>query len=166
MEYRVIYLNDYNSNKQLYLNLINKMFQEDDSKIANLDEISNHLDYIFNADYNLKSFLVLQIINNNLVSMINGCEYDNINNEWCLFSLFTKKEYRKLGYGERILKLAIEGIENYEYSKIIVGIEEENIPSIKLHEKVGFNYCNCNWDELASIFPKNHLGYCYKKCKK
>ena len=67
MEYRVIYLNDYNSNKQLYLNLINKMFQEDDSKIANLDEISNHLDYIFNADYNLKSFLVLQIINNNSV---------------------------------------------------------------------------------------------------
>lgn len=37
----------------------------------------------------------------------------------------------------------------------------DNTSSIKLHEKVGFKYANCNWDELAEGFPENHLGYIY-----
>lgn len=162
MDYKVVYLNDYYKEKQIYISLINKMFKEDNDKLANLQEISNHLDFIFNADYNQKAFLILQIENDELVSMINGYEYDNIRNEWCLFSLFTKKEKRKLGYGEKILKRAIEKIKKYNCSKIIVGIEKKNIPSIKLHEKAGFEYSNCNCDDLADGFPENHLGYCYK----
>ena len=162
MEYRVIYANDYNKNKGFYLNLINKMFQDDNNKLANIQEISNHLDFIFNTDYNLKSFLILLFENNDVISMINGYEYDNKNNDWCLLALYTKKDSRKYGYGEKMLKLAIDEVKKHNYSKIIVGIEKENIPSIKLHEKVGFKYSNCDWDELADGFPKNHLGYCYE----
>lgn len=86
--------------------------------------------------------------------MINGYEYES--GSWCLLSLFTKKEYRNSGYALKLLKLAIEEIKQYNFTKIIVGIEKENIPSIKLHEKVGFEYANCNWDDFAKGFPENH----------
>ena len=56
---------------------------------------------------------------------------------------------------------ALSKLKKYKCTKLISGIEGENIPSIKLHEKVGFKYANCNWDELASGFPENHLGYIY-----
>lgn len=156
--YKIIKSEDYKENKQLYLNLIDELFKNDDDKLANINEINEHLDFLFNNNFN--SFLILQIDNNKLISMINGYEYEE--KSWCLFSLFTNKECRKNGYAEKILKLAIEEIKKSDYSKIIVGIEKDNIPSIKLHEKVGFKYANCNWDDLAKGFPENHLGYIYK----
>lgn len=162
MKYTIIKQKEYNENKDYYITLINELFENDDNEIANTKEITTHLDFIFNKEYNLNSFLILQLEKNKLISMINGYEYNNILKEWCLFSLYTKKEYRKKGYAENILKQAITQTKKYNSKKIIVGIKKENIASIKLHEKVGFKYANCNWDQLEQGFPSNHLGYYYE----
>lgn len=161
MEYKIIEKNDYKINKKYYISLIKNMFENDNNKIANIDEIENHLDFIFNENYENNSFLILQVDNNELISMINAFEYNNVHHDWCFFSLFIKKNYRRKGYGEKILKFALKYVKNYECLKVISGIEEDNIASIELHKKVGFKYANCNWDELACGFPKNHLGFLY-----
>ena len=159
MLYKIVKSDDYKENRQEYLNMINNLFKNDNDKLANIQEITNHLDFILKDKSN--SFLIFLMNDDELISMINGYEYED--KSWCLFSLFTKFEYRKKGYAENILTLAINEISKNDYSKIIVGIEKDNTPSIKLHEKVGFRYANCNWDDLAEGFPKNHLGYIYDK---
>ena len=158
MDYKIIRRDDYNLNRQLYIDQIRELFKNDKSKIANLDEITNHLDFLFND--NLNSFLIFQINQGILVAMINGYEYDY--KTWCLFSIFIKKEYRNKGFALNLLKFTINELKKEKFERIIVGIEKENISSIKLHEKAGFKYANCNWDDFAHGFPENHLGYIYK----
>ena len=162
MKYKIVEKNDYKKNKEYYISLIKEIFERDNNKLANIDEIINHLDFIFNEDYKNNSFLILQVENDKLISMINAYEYNSINHDWCFFSLFTKKEYRKKGYGEKIIKCALECVKKYECSKVISGIENDNYASVELHKKVGFKYTGCNWDELANGFPKNHLGFIYE----
>lgn len=44
-----------------------------------------------------------------------------------------------------------------------MNLKEDNIKSIKIHEKVGFNNTGYKWDELEPGFPKEHLGFIYQK---
>ena len=161
MKYTIVERKDYKENKIKYISLIKEMFENDDDKLANIDEIENHLDFIFNEDYENNSFLILQVESDKLISMINAFEYNNVNHDWCFFSLFTQKDHRRSGYGEDMMKYALDYVRKYKCSKVISGIESDNIASIDLHKKVGFKYANCNWDELADGFPKNHLGFIY-----
>ena len=160
--YKVIQKNDYLNNKNQYLTYIKIMFENDSNKLANYDEISNHLDFIFASPYGNEAFLILELENDELISMINFYEYNNCKNEWCLFSLFTNQKSRRHGHGKNIMSYALKELEKYKCNKLISGIKSDNIPSIKLHELVGFKYANCNWDELAEGFPENHLGFIYE----
>ena len=108
------------------------------------------------------SMLVLLYDDNKLISMVNGYEYNSIYHDFCIFSLFTKKEYRAQGLGYKTLKHIIEEIKKYNPNKIISGIEKDNIFSIKLHEKAGFINSHLKWNEIEEGFPDNHIGYVYK----
>ena len=55
-----------------------------------------------------------------------------------------------------------EEINKYEYEKIIIGIEKDNITSRDLFLKEGFIYANKTWDELAFGFPEGYMGYIYE----
>ena len=61
------------------------------------------------------------------------------------------------------MRFSILKLKDYKCSKLISGIEEDNLPSIKLHEKLGFKYSGYAWNEIAEGFPENHLGYIYLK---
>ena len=159
--YKLITKKEYLNEKSKYLIFIKKMFENDSNKLANYDKICEHLEYIFTSPYRNEAFLVFEIEDDELISMVNFYEYDNCKNEWCLFSLFTNQKFRRLGYGKKIITYAINLLKNYKCSKLISGIEAENIPSIKLHELVGFKFANCDWNKLADGFPENHLGYIY-----
>ena len=159
MDYKVIRKKEYKQNKNIYLNMINKLFLNDNSKIANIEEFTNHLEFIFNDDIDNDAILILNIENNKIISMVNFLQHNNIENQWCLFSLFTLKSERNKGYGENMLRYGVNEIKNLGAKLLISGIEKENVESIKLHEKVGFINSGKMWDELASGFPENHLGY-------
>lgn len=159
MNYVTILKNDYNENKTKYLEYISKLIKDDNSKIANMSEITNHLNFIFKFD---NSILVFLFNDDELISMVNAYEYNMEFHEWCVFSLFTKNKYRGQGIGIQTLQYILDKILEYNPSKIISGIEKENETSIKLHEKIGFKYSNCDWNELAEGFPENHLGFEYK----
>ena len=162
MEYKFIEKTEYHKNKKDYLKLIDEMFYEDYNKLANVNEIEKHLDFIFSNEYTNNAFLCLLMDNEKIISMVNFFEYNNMLNEWCLFAVFTKQNYRSQGYAKKILEKSILHLKNYKCSKLISGIEKDNIASIKLHEEIGFEYSNCNWNELADGFPENHLGFTYK----
>lgn len=159
MKYQIVRKEDYKNKKNIYLNMFNELFKDDNSKIANIEEFLLHLDFIFSNETANDALLILNIKNEKIISMINFLQYNNIDNYWCLFSLFTLKNYRRKGHGEDILKYGIKEIEKLGAEILISGIEKENLESIKLHEKVGFKYSGKSWDELAPGFPKNHLGY-------
>ena len=137
MNYKVILKEDYLLNRDEYLKDINYLYENDDNKLANIDEIEKHLDFIFGCS---NSLLVMLFNDDKLISMVNAYEYNNIYSEWCIFLLFTKKDYRNQGLGYKTLKIIIDEIKKYNPTKIISGIEEDNIASIKLHKKVGFVY--------------------------
>ena len=155
-EYKIITKKDYCKNKSKYLNMIKQLFKNDDSKIANLKEISEHLNFIFSQ--NNDSMLILNVEGEKIISMINFLQY-SVDNLWCLFSLFTLKSERKKGYGEQILRYGINEVKKKNAKLLISGIEKGNKESIRLHEKVGFTFSGKMWNELACGFPENYLGY-------
>lgn len=157
--YKIITRDEYKTNKDDYIKLIDELFKNDDSKIANIQEFTDHLEFIFSDNHQNDSMLILNIEDGKIISMINFLQYNNIDNLWCLFSLFTLKSKRKMGYGEQMLKYGVEQVKNKKAKLLISGIESDNIESIKLHEKVGFKNSGKMWDELADGFPKNHIGY-------
>ena len=159
MKFKVVLKDEYLSNKNRYLNDLRVLYLNDNSKLANIEMIEKHLNFIFTIS---NSLLVLLYDNDKLVSMVNGYEYNNINHDWCIFSLFTNKEYRNHGLGYKVLEFIIEEIKKYNPNIIISGIEQDNISSIKLHERIGFVNSGMKWDEIEPGFPNNHLGFIYK----
>lgn len=159
MIFKVVLKDDYLLNRDKYLTDIKYLYLDDDNKFANIDEISKHLDFIFNIT---NSLLVLLYDGNKLVSMVNGYEYNNIYRNWCICSLFTNKEYRGQGLGYKALKYIIEEIKKYNPNMIVSGIEEDNVLSIKLHEKIGFINSGMMWNEIEEGFPKDYLGFIYR----
>lgn len=157
--YKIITREDYKKNKNDYIKLIDELFKNDDSKISNTQEFTEHLEFIFSDNHQNDSMLILNIEDGKVISMINFLQYNNLDNLWCLFSLFTLKSKRKMGYGEQMLKYGVEQVKNKQAKLLISGIEYDNIGSIKLHEKVGFKNSGKMWDELADGFPKNQVGY-------
>lgn len=157
--YKIITREDYKKSKNRYIELINELFKNDDSKIANIEEFTEHLDFIFSDSHQNDAMLILNIEDGKIISMINFLQYDSIENLWCLFSLFTLKTKRKMGYGEQMLRYGVEQIKKRDAKLLISGIESTNIESIKVHEKVRFKNSGKMWDELADGFPENHLGY-------
>lgn len=112
LSYTFIEKEDYQNNKNKYLKLIENMFENDENKLANIDEFSEHLEFIFNKQLSNNAFLVLQIEDDRLISMINFFEYNNCSNDWCLFTLFTNRNERRKRYGEKILLYAISKLKN------------------------------------------------------
>lgn len=157
--YKIIKRNEYKKNKEYYIKLIDELFINDSSKIANITEFINHLEFIFSDNHQNDSMLILNIEEGKIISMVNFFQYNNVDNLWCLFSLFTLKSKRKMGYGEKMLKYGIEQVKNKQAKLLISGIEADNIESIKIHEKVGFKNSGKMWDELAVGFPENHIGF-------
>lgn len=160
MIFKVVLKEDYLMNKNKYIDDIKKLYLDDDNKLANIDYICKHLEFIFNVP---NSLLVLLYDDDKLVCMVNGYEYNNIYHDWCICSLFTNKEYRGEGLGYQVLKYIIEEIKKYNPNKIVSGIEEDNIASIKIHEKIGFINSGLKWNEIEDGFPDDHLGFIYKK---
>lgn len=114
MNYKFIDKKDYHDNKDEYIKLIEKMYEGDNNKLANLEEIKQHLEFIFSEQYANNSFLIFQKEDERLISMFNFFEYNNCSNEWCLFSLFTNQHYRKKGYGEKIMIYALSKLKQYK----------------------------------------------------
>ena len=157
---KIIKKAEYNENKLNIQEMITSIFKDDNDKIANVEETMEHLDFIFSQEKN-EAFLLLDIRNDELICMVNFLEYNNVLKDWCLFSVFTKKDKRRMGYAEQIIKEGIKIVEQHQGKRIVAGIEYDNISSQKLHEKMNFKYEGMEWEEIDDGFPENHMGYIY-----
>ena len=61
-----------------------------------------------------------------------------ITNIECMVGCSIGKKYWRLGYGIEVMMLMSEYLRNLKYEKIVGLIKKENIPSIKLVEKMNF----------------------------
>jgi RimJ/RimL family protein N-acetyltransferase len=61
-----------------------------------------------------------------------------ITNIECMVGCSIGKKYWRLGYGIEVMMLMSEYLRNLKYEKIVGLIKKENIPSIKLVEKLNF----------------------------
>ena len=140
--------------------LISKLFESDDDKIANSKETMEHLEFIFSQENN-KSFLLLNIEDGRLLCMVNFLEYNNILKDWCLFSVFTLKEKRKLGLAKDIIESGLKIVQEKGGKRVIAGIEYDNIPSQKLHMSLNFKYNGLDWNQIDDGFPENHKAFIF-----
>lgn len=69
MKFKLVLRDDYLLNKSKYIEDIKFLYQDDNSKLANIEDIKKHLDFIFNIP---NSMLVLLYDDNKLISMVNG----------------------------------------------------------------------------------------------
>ena len=157
----IINKKQYFNEKKKIVSLITDLFENDSDVIANIEELTKHLDFIFSLENN-KAFLLLDIVDEKLLCMVNFLEYNSIKKEWCLFSVFTKKSERKKSLGKIIIREGIKEVIKEEGTLIVAGIKEINTASRKLHSSMGFTYEGKNWDEVADGFPEDHLAYTYK----
>lgn len=162
MNYQIITKQQYHNERKNILEMVKELFKNDNSKIANLEEFLNHLDYLFNKDMANDAFLILNTKNGKILSMVNFLQYNNIENLWCLFSIFVLKSERNKGYAKDILNFGINEVKKKKAKHLLSGIEINNVASIKLHERIGFQYTGKMWDDLIPGFPQNHLGYIYE----
>lgn len=154
---KTIYKNEYNEKREYIEKLIKGIYKDDNDVMANSDETMNHLDSVFETE---GTFLLLNIDEDKLLCMANFLEFRP--KEWCVFAVFTRKEYREQGLAENLVQFGIDIIKQKAGEEIVAGISKENIASQKLHEKLGFKYLGETWDQVGSGFPKNHLAYIYK----
>ena len=90
--FKVLDNSNYINEKEKCLLLVEKMFENDNNKLANIADFKKHLDFIFSATYGNKAFLILFIIDEKLENMVNFYEYNSLEHDWCIFNLFTEKE--------------------------------------------------------------------------
>lgn len=55
-------------------------------------------------------------------------------------SVYVHKSHRNKGIGMKLMKEIIKIADEREYATMVAGIDSENIISIKLHEKLGFEF--------------------------
>lgn len=56
-------------------------------------------------------------------------------------SVYVHKEHRNYGVGTALVKQIIKKADEREFATLVAGIDASNEKSIRMHEKLGFQYC-------------------------
>ena len=88
--------------------------------------------------------------NDNLIGSVH-CEFAD---ETMYLSLLVFPEYQNNGYGTKILEDIINCTLPLEFKNIEVAINDDNIPSVRLFEKVGFVRTSVNGGLITYIYIK------------
>ncbi|WP_395078075.1 GNAT family N-acetyltransferase [Flavobacterium sp.] len=80
-------------------------------------------------------YAIIEKLSNNLIGTYLITPITNLN---CMVGCSIGKNYWRLGFGLEVMTLMLEYLKNLEFKHIIGLIKKENIPSIKLVEKMKF----------------------------
>ena len=80
-------------------------------------------------------YAIIEKLSNKLIGTYLITPITNLN---CMVGCSIGKNYWRLGYGLEVMTLMLEYLKNLEFKQIIGLIKKENIPSIKLVEKMKF----------------------------
>lgn len=75
-----------------------------------------------------------------------------------LYGFSIKKEYRKCGYGKKLLEESIEVFRKNEIKKIGLTVSLENIEAIELYKKMGFKMEEILKDEYGKGIDRLYFG--------
>ena len=81
------------------------------------------------------SFYSLWIVNNEIVSALRVEDYED---GWLISALETKPEKRERGYATALLLETVSYLLRHDKTPIYSHVSNANLPSIAVHEKVGF----------------------------
>ena len=103
----------------------------------NIDEAEEMLKKVFEKIKNRTEFRYA-IIEKETSNLIGTYLITPINNTECIIGCSIGKKYWRTGYGFEVMMLMIGYLRSLNYEKLIGFIKKENIPSIKLVEKMNF----------------------------
>ncbi|OQY40743.1 MAG: GNAT family N-acetyltransferase [Fusobacteriia bacterium 4572_74] len=97
------------------------------------------------------------VIENNVIGI---AEYmrDFDGDEIFLYGFSIKKEYRKCGYGKKLLEESIKVFRENKIKKIGLTVSLENKEAIKLYKKMGFKMEEMLKDEYGKGIDRLYLG--------
>jgi len=103
-----------------------------------IDELYTFIDTC-NKDENTILLGIYDKIDDNHIGNI---KYDNINKldkSACLGMLIGEQKYKKIGVAKQTITISIKWLnENLGVENILLGVDNSNIPALKLYQKLGF----------------------------
>ncbi|MCL2772837.1 MAG: GNAT family N-acetyltransferase [Oscillospiraceae bacterium] len=113
----------------------------------------------FGENFETKWFYVIAYSNNEIVGFIYFMKDKQNMFRWYLGDLSVNELYQRQGIAANLIQNGIEKIKNYQGTILHTYIEKDNIPSIKLHEKLGFYHCLTFLPFMDMIFDENITMY-------
>lgn len=129
---------------EIYIDEINKNFTKDITTYMPYDPIGNREDtvnFVSSSieNLNMQKEIVFVILDKTTKNFIGCCGIHNINSESVEVGLWIKKDLQSNGLGTEIVTCLVKFIEdNFSINYIIYPVDEKNIRSRKIPEKLGF----------------------------
>lgn len=104
-------------------------------------------------------------IDRELVALVVMYANDNITKNAYITYVYCKKEYRKLGIANQLIKNAFEKLKENNFKSVSLEVTTDNVPAINLYKKFGFKITNLSsQNPLKSIMTAILGGGVVLKC--
>ena len=113
----------------------------------------------FGENFATKWFYVIAYSNKKIVGFIYFMRDKQNSLRWYLGDLSVSELYRRRGIALNLIQNGIEKIKGEQGEIIHTYIEKDNMPSIKLHEKLGFQHCLEVLPFMSLTFGENMAMY-------
>ena len=113
----------------------------------------------FGENFETKWFYIIAYSNNEIVGFIYFMREKQNDFRWYLGDLSVNELYQRHGIASNLIQNGIKKIKNECGTILHTYIEKNNIPSIKLHEKLGFQHCLELLPFMDLIFDENMEMY-------
>lgn len=91
-------------------------------------------------------------IDGKLVALVAMYANDNVTKKAYITYVYCKKEYRKLGIANQLIKNAFEKLKENNFKSVSLEVTTDNIPAVNLYKKFGFEITNLqSQNSLKSI---------------
>ncbi|MCK8061147.1 MULTISPECIES: GNAT family N-acetyltransferase [unclassified Fusibacter] len=130
-------------------------YEYDEEKQSNAKWFSDW----FNGIVKGEKFTVIALQDEKIIGICRFWSSPFCDNEWLIEGLETKKCYRNIGLAISMINYGINELKNREVSKIQSNIDYRNLPSIRLHEKLGFQLISNGSNNSFGDFRENSNRY-------
>lgn len=130
-------------------------YEDENEKQSNAKWFSDWFNGVVKGD----KFTVVASQNEKIIGMCRFWCSPFCDDEWFIEGLETKKEYRNFGLATSILIHGFDELKSREVTKIQSNIDYRNLPSIKLHEKLGFQLISKGSNNSFGDYRENMYRY-------
>jgi len=106
-----------------------------------------------------EKFTVIAAQNDKIIGVCRFWSSPFCNSEWFIEGLETNKCYRNLGLATSMINYGLNELKSRGESRIQSNIDYRNLPSIRLHEKLGFQLISTGSNNIYGDYRENTNRY-------